>query len=52
MIDVHLPVGGGRELGMSRYTQPDKDLSPLLAQMKLELPQQPPPTLRELGADQ
>lgn len=52
MIDVHLPVGGDRELVMPRYTQPDKDLSLLLAQMKLELPQQPPPTLRELCANQ
>jgi len=48
MIDVHLPAGDDRELVMPRYTQPDKDLSVLLTRMGLQLPQQPPPTLREL----
>ncbi len=46
MIDVHLPAGDGQELIMPRYTQPDKDLSLLLARMGLNLPQQPPPTIR------
>ncbi|NNF07150.1 MAG: IS1634 family transposase [Candidatus Eisenbacteria bacterium] len=50
MIDVHLPAGEDKELVMPRYTQPDKDLSLLLTRMGLELPQQPPPTLRELTA--
>ena len=48
MIDVHLPAGADKELIMPRYTRPDKDLSLLLTRMGLDLPQQPPPTLREL----
>ena len=50
MIDVHLPVEGEgvrRELVMPRYTRPDKDLALLLARMKLDLPSQPPPTIRQ-----
>jgi len=49
MIDVHLPVGesGADELVMPRYTQPDKDLALLLARMDLQLPSQPPPTVRK-----
>jgi transposase len=49
MIDVHLPVGesGSDELVMPRYTQPDKDLALLLARMNLQLPSQPPPTIRK-----
>ena len=48
MIDVHLPAGGDKELAMPRYTQPDKDLTLLLTRTGIELPQQPPPTLREI----
>ena len=48
MIDVHLPAGAGKELVMPRYTSPDKDLLLLLTRMGLALPQQPPPSLREL----
>src|SRR3990167_5452074 len=32
MIDIHLPTTDGRHIVMSRYTQPDKDVSLLLAQ--------------------
>ena len=32
MIDVHLPTTDGRHIVMSRYTQPEKDVSLLLAQ--------------------
>ena len=28
MIDIHLPTTDGRHIVMSRYTQPDKDVSP------------------------
>jgi len=48
MIDVHLPAGENKELIMPRYTQPDQDLRLLLARMGIDLPQQPPPTIREL----
>jgi hypothetical protein len=47
MIDVHLPVGEVGELVMPRHTQPDKDLALLLARMNLQLPSQPPPTIRK-----
>lgn len=45
MIDVHLPTTDGRELVMSRYTQPDSDQKLLLQHLKLELPPQPPPKI-------
>src|ERR1700726_781008 len=41
MIDVHLPTTDGRELVLTRYTEPE--LSLLLKKLKLELPAQPPP---------
>jgi transposase len=47
MVDVHLPTTDGRHLVLSRYTQPEKDLRLLLNQLKLELPAQPPPTIRD-----
>jgi hypothetical protein len=45
MVGVHLPTTDGRYLILPRYTQPDKDQSLLLSQMKMELPQQPPPKI-------
>lgn len=55
MIDVHLPTTDGRNLILPRYTQPEKDLQLLLCQLKLTLPEQPPPKLEHLmgkcGAD-
>jgi hypothetical protein len=45
MIDVHLPTTDGRELRLTRYTQPEPDLQLLIGQLKLELPPQPPPTI-------
>lgn len=45
MVDVHLPTTDGRYLVLPRYTQPNKDHKLLLEQMKLELPDQPPPTI-------
>jgi hypothetical protein len=38
MIDVHLPTTDGRELVLSRYTEPEAELRPLLQKLKLELP--------------
>ena len=43
MIDVHLPTTDGRELLLTRYTEPEPELSLLLKKLKLELPAQPPP---------
>src|ERR671919_1421743 len=45
MVDVHLPTTDGHYLILPRYTQPDKGQSLLLSQMKMELPQQPPPKI-------
>jgi transposase len=45
MIDVHIPTTDGRELRMSRYTRPEKQQQLLLAQLKLTLPDQPPPEI-------
>jgi hypothetical protein len=43
MIDVHLPATDGRHIVLSRYTEPERDLTLLLSQLGLSLPQQPPP---------
>ena len=49
MIDVHLPTTDDREVILSRYTQPEKDLQLLLKQLKLQLPEQPPPKITASG---
>ena len=43
MIDVHVPTTDGRELILTRYTQPEPELKLLLDKLKLDLPAQPPP---------
>jgi hypothetical protein len=45
MIDVHLPTTDGREMLLTRYTQPQPELRLLIQQLKLDLPQQPPPRI-------
>jgi hypothetical protein len=45
MIDVHLPTTDGREIVLTRYTQPEPDLQLLINQLKLALPAQPPPKI-------
>ena len=45
MLDVHCPTTDGRELIFRRYTQPEADQKLLLGQLKLTLPEQPPPRL-------
>jgi hypothetical protein len=45
MIDVHVPTTDGRELVLTRYTQPERELTLLLDKLKLELPPQPPPKI-------
>ena len=50
MIDVHLPTADGRQLILSRYTEPDKDQQLLLQQLKLKLPLQPPPKIRSANS--
>ena len=45
MIDVELPTTDDRVVVLSRYTEPEKDLSLLIRQLKLQLPAQPPPKI-------
>src|SRR5262249_60213277 len=45
MIDVPLPTTDGRELVLTRYTEPEAELRLLLQKLKLELPAQPPPRI-------
>ncbi len=45
MVDVMLPTTDGRELTLSRYTQPEADHRMLLEQLRLELPRQPSPKI-------
>jgi transposase len=45
MLDVHIPTTDGRELVLTRYTQPEPELTLLLQKLALELPAQPPPKI-------
>jgi hypothetical protein len=45
MIEVHLPTIDGRELILTRYTQPEPELRLLLDKLKLALPAQLPPKI-------
>jgi hypothetical protein len=45
MIDVHLPTTDGRELRLTRHTQPESELQLLIRQLKFQLPPQPPPKI-------
>ena len=45
MIDVHIPTIDGRQLLLTRYTEPERELKLLLAKLKLVLPEQPPPKI-------
>jgi len=50
MIDVHLPTTDGRKVILRRYTQPEQDVKMLLARLKLNLPDQPPPRITAAGS--
>jgi hypothetical protein len=45
MIDVHIPTSDGRELVLTRYTEPQAELKLLLDKLRLDLPAQPPPKI-------
>jgi hypothetical protein len=49
MIDVHIPTTDGRELVLERYTEPERDLKLLLGELKLVLPEQPPPKITAIA---
>lgn len=51
MVDVHLPTADGRELVLSRYTQPEPDHRMLLDHLRLVLPDQPPPKITSKQLD-
>lgn len=46
LLDVHLPTTDGREIVLTRYTQPEKDLQILFHQLQLTLPEQAPPKIQ------
>jgi hypothetical protein len=45
MIDLHVPTTDGRELLLTRYTEPEPELALLLHNLKLVLPDQPRPKI-------
>jgi hypothetical protein len=45
MVDVRIPTTDGRELVLSRYTQPEAEHRMLLEKLRLTLPQQPLPKI-------
>jgi hypothetical protein len=45
MVDVRIPTTDGRELQLTRYTQPEPELELLLERLRLTLPAQPPPKI-------
>ncbi|HEV2040762.1 MAG TPA: IS1634 family transposase [Casimicrobiaceae bacterium] len=45
MIDVHVPITDGRELTLTRYTQPEPELKLLLEKLRIALPPQSPPKI-------
>jgi hypothetical protein len=45
MVDVHIPTTDGREVLLTRYTQPEPELELLLERLHLTLPAQPPPKI-------
>jgi Transposase DDE domain len=51
MVDVHVPTTDGRELLLTRYTQPEPDLALLIERLRLTLPAQPPPKITTAQAD-
>jgi hypothetical protein len=53
MIDVYVPTTDGRELSLTRYTQPEPELKLLLDKLKLTLPAQAAPkiTTAEVARD-
>ncbi len=50
MIDVYVPTTDGRELSLTRFTQPEPELKLLLDKLKLALPAQAPPKISAVPA--
>jgi len=49
MIDLHVPTTDGRELMLTRYTEPEPELKLLLDKLHLTLPPQSPPKISPRG---
>jgi hypothetical protein len=49
IVDVHLPTTDGRTIILSRYTEPEPDQALVLQQLKISLPDQPPPRITSNG---
>ena len=45
LVDVHVPTTDGRHLVLPRRTDPTRDQQLLLHQLKLQLPEHPPPRI-------
>lgn len=45
MLDVTIPTTDGRQLTLTRYTEPEPELRLLLETLRLQLPTQPPPKI-------
>jgi hypothetical protein len=45
MIDVHLPTNDGRQIILTRHTEPEPELLLLIDPMKLVPPPKPPPKI-------
>jgi transposase len=52
MIDLHVPTTDGRELLLTRYTEPEPELALLLHKLKLVLPDQLKPKITALPSPQ
>ena len=50
MLDVIIPTSDGRDLILTRHTEPEPELRLLLKRMHLELPPQPPPRIAAVTA--
>jgi hypothetical protein len=51
MIDLHVPTTDGRELVLTRYTEPEPELRLFLDKLKLVLPAQPRPRITTEPSD-
>lgn len=47
MVDVHIPTTDGRTLILPRHTEPEPEQQMILEKLRLALPSQPPPRIRE-----
>ena len=50
MIDVQVPTTDGRQLSLTRYTEPEPELQLILNKLKLSLPAQKRPTITAQSA--